>query len=159
MPVGTRPSPEQILSIESFGTKLVKFRSLYNIFSSKIMYLKLTAKCSHFFSGPSVLTHWGLVTHVCVSKLASIGSDNGLLPGRRQATIRTNAGSLGTSFDELLIEIQTFSLTKMHLKMLSGKWWPFCLSPNVLKAPNYWSASCVVMKQLRPHCKYMFQDY
>ena len=29
-----------------------------------------------------VLTHWGRVTHICVSKLTSIGSDNDLLPGR-----------------------------------------------------------------------------
>ena len=33
------------------------------------------------------LTHWGRVTHICVSKLTSIGSDNGLSPGRRQAII------------------------------------------------------------------------
>ena len=31
-----------------------------------------------------------------------------------------------------LIEIKKFSLKKMHLKMLSAKWWPFCLSLNVL---------------------------
>ena len=29
----------------------------------------------------SFLTHWGRVTHICVSKLTIIGSDNGLLPG------------------------------------------------------------------------------
>ena len=33
-------------------------------------------------------------TNVCVSKLTNIGSDNGLLPGRRQAIICTNAGIL-----------------------------------------------------------------
>ena len=33
------------------------------------------------------LTHWGRVTHICVSKLTIIGSDNGLSPGRRQANI------------------------------------------------------------------------
>ena len=33
------------------------------------------------------LTHWGRVTHICVRKLATIGSDNGLSPGRRQAII------------------------------------------------------------------------
>ena len=48
------------------------------------------------------LTHWGRVTHICVSKLTIIGSDNGLSPGRRQAIIWTNAGimligSLGTN--------------------------------------------------------------
>ena len=40
------------------------------------------------------LTHWGRVTHICVSKLTIIDSDNGLLPDRRQAIIWTNAGLL-----------------------------------------------------------------
>ena len=43
----------------------------------------------------SLLTHWAYwVTHICVSKLTIIGSDNGLSPGRRQAIIWTNAGIL-----------------------------------------------------------------
>ena len=33
------------------------------------------------------LTHWGRVTHICVSKLSILGSDNGLSPGQRQAII------------------------------------------------------------------------
>ena len=32
-------------------------------------------------------THWGQMTHICVSKLFILGSDNGLSPGRRQAII------------------------------------------------------------------------
>ena len=32
--------------------------------------------------------------HICVGKLTTIGSDNGLSPGRRQAIIQTNAGML-----------------------------------------------------------------
>ena len=31
-----------------------------------------------------ILTHWGRVTHICVSRLTITGSDNGLSPGRRQ---------------------------------------------------------------------------
>ena len=70
------------------------------------------------------LTHWGRVTHVCVSNLNSVGSDNGLSPGRRQAIIWTNdgillIGLLGTNFSEILVEIYIFSFKKMHLK-LSG---------------------------------------
>ena len=85
-----------------------------------------------------VLTHWGRVTHICVSKLATIGSDNGLSPGRRQAIIWINDGKLvigplGTNFSEILIEIHTFSFKKMHLKMSSRKWRPFCFGLNVLK--------------------------
>ena len=83
------------------------------------------------------LTHWGRVTHICVGNLTTIGSDNGLSPGRRQAIIWTNAGilligPLGTNFSELLIVIHTFSFSKMHLKMASAKWRPFCLCLNVL---------------------------
>ena len=77
------------------------------------------------------LTHWGRVTHICVSKLTIIASDNGLSPGRRQAIIWTNDGILligpvGTNFNEILIEIHTFQFKKMHLKMSSTKWRPFC---------------------------------
>ena len=87
--------------------------------------------------GVEELTHWGRVTHICVVKLTIIGSDNGLSPGRRQAIIWTNAGilligPLGTNFSEILIGIQTFSFKKMHLKMSSVKWRPFCLGLNVL---------------------------
>ena len=86
----------------------------------------------------TLLTHWGPVTHICVVKLTIIASDNGLSPGRRQAIIWTNAGilligHLGTNFIEILIGIQTFSFKKMHLKMSSAKWRPFCLGLNVLK--------------------------
>ena len=83
------------------------------------------------------LTHWGWVTHICVSDLTSIGSDNGLSPGRRHAIIRTNAGillirPLGTNFSEFLVEILIFSFKKMRLKVSSPKWRPFCLGVNVL---------------------------
>ena len=83
------------------------------------------------------LTHWGRMTHICVSRLTITGSDNGLSPGRRQAIIWTNAGilltgPLGTNFSENLIEILTFSFRKMLLKVSSAKWRPFCLDLNVL---------------------------
>ena len=84
------------------------------------------------------------MTHICVSRLTVTGSDNGLSPGRRQAIIWTNAGilligPLGTNFSENLIEILTFSLTKMQLKVSSAKWRPFCLGHNVLRMrPHGW---------------------
>ena len=88
------------------------------------------------------LTHWGRVMHICVSKLTIIGSDNGLLPGRRQAIIWTYAailliGPLGTNFNETSIEIHTFSSKKIHLKLWSWKWRPFCLGLNVLRNNGY----------------------
>ena len=84
------------------------------------------------------VTHWGRVTHICVSKLTIIGSDNGLSPGRRQAMIWTNAvllsfGPLGTNFSQIVFGPQIFSFKKMHLKMSSGKCWSFSPGPNVLR--------------------------
>ena len=81
-------------------------------------------------------THWGRATHICIGKLTIIGSDNGLSPGRRQAIIWTITGilvivPLGTNFNEILIQIHTFSFQKMHFKMFSAKWRPFCLGLNV----------------------------
>ena len=96
----------------------------------------------------SMLTHWGRATHICVSKLTIIGSDNGLSPGRRQAIIWTNAGillieALGTNFSEILIGIHIFSFKKMRLKMSSAKWRPFCLGLNVLmEIPPCYSDIC-----------------
>ena len=77
------------------------------------------------------------MTHICVGTNTNIGSDNGLSPGRRQAIIWTNSGilligPLGTNFSGILSEIHIFSFKKIHLKMSSGKWRPFCLGLNVL---------------------------
>ena len=86
---------------------------------------------------PSLLTHWGWVTHICISNLTIIGSDNGLSPDWCQAIIWNNAGILsigllGTNFSEIWIKILTFSFKKMCWKVSSAKWRPFCLSLNVL---------------------------
>ena len=82
-------------------------------------------------------THWGRVTHIYVGNLTIIDSDNGLSPERRQAIIWTNAGilligPLGTNLGEILIEIQTFSLTEIGLKMSSAKCCSFRFGLNVL---------------------------
>ena len=84
-----------------------------------------------------LVTHWGRVTHICVSELTIIGSDNGLSPGRRQAIIRTNAGillirPLGINFSEFVVEILIFSFKKRRLKVSSAKWRLFCLGLNEL---------------------------
>ena len=83
--------------------------------------------------------HWinSLAPGKCCCKLIIIVSDNGLSPERRQAIIWTNArllliGPLGTNFSEISIEISTFSLKKMHLKVSSAERRPFCLGLNVL---------------------------
>ena len=109
--------------------------------------------------GPA-LTHWGRVTHICVSKLTTIGSDNGLSPGRRQAIIWRNTGillnwTLGTNFSEILSKIDTFSFKQMRLKMSSGKWQPYCLGLNVLRSgfaivATGWRKWCTGLRNLYP---------
>ena len=61
--------------------------------------------------------------HICVGKTTIIGSDNGLLPGRHQAIIWTNAGiwiigPLGTNFSEIVIKILTYYSRKCVWKCL-----------------------------------------
>ena len=77
------------------------------------------------------------MTHLCVSKLAIIVSDNDLSPGRRQAIIWNNAGILsigilGTNFSQIPGKIHSFSFKKMHFKMSSAKGRLFSLSLNEL---------------------------
>ena len=108
----------------------VRFRSNLTHFMICVKQLPAT------FSRP-----WIRVRHICPSKLTIIGSDNGLLPGRRQAIIWKNdgmllIGPLGTNFSWILIEIQTFSFNKMRFKVSSAKWRIFCLSLNVSNNPQ-----------------------
>ena len=105
----------------------------------------------HFVNVSMFFSHWGRVTHICVSKQTIIGSDIGLSPGRRQVIIWTNAGilligPLGTNFNEILIAIQTFSFKKMHFKISSVEARPFCLGLNVsTQQDSYtWHQTCTL---------------
>ena len=71
------------------------------------------------------------MTHICVSNLTIIGSDNGLSPGRRQAIIWTNAGllligPLETNFSEILI-IQENAFESVVCEMASILSRPQCV--------------------------------
>ena len=104
-----------------------------------------------------ILTHWGRVTHICVSKLTIIGLDNGLSSSQRQAIIWTNARilliqTLGTDFSEISSEIHTFSFKKMYLKMLSAKCeilsQPQCVKPKSAKIfTSVWNTYISVFMQ------------
>ena len=86
--------------------------------------------CLPFCSGIWVLTHFPLVPHTCVrAGSALVQVINDLAPVRCQTITWTNAdllsiGPLETNFS--YINIQNVSSMKMHLKMSSAKWWPFC---------------------------------
>ena len=122
------------------------------------------------YQGLIALTHWGRVTHICVSKPTIIGSDNGLSNGWRQGIIWPNAGillisPLGTNFSEILIKIHTFSFNKIDLKILSAKWGPLYPGLNILSwLPNIFLF--VKLAFLMHHfcmqwwhkCKYLFLE-
>ena len=133
---------------------------MYNSISHSGMFGEVCTSCTFvcFFVIDSCelfthwVTRWGRVTPICIDDLIIIGSDNGLSLGRRQAIIGTSAGilligPLRTNFREILIEIHTFSFKKMHMKMLSGKWRPFCFGLDALIWVIYlYSSGC------SPHC-------
>ena len=116
------------------------------------------------------IVHWGRVTHICVSKLTIIGSDNGLSPGRHQAIISASAkilltGPLETNFSEILIEIIIVSFKKMRLKVSSAIRWPFVSASMCFKRAVEWSAArwflccCRVslLMMITPHALYFFR--
>ena len=100
------------------------------------------------------------MTHI-VSKLTIVGSDSGLSPGRHLAIIWANdgillIGTLGANLSDILIEIHTFSLKKIHLKMSSAKWWLLGLGRNVLiihlpLVPHRWTRSSLIQTMASSH--------
>ena len=106
---------------------------------------------AHRDPGGGYLTHWGQETHICISKISIIGSDNGLLPGPLHYLNQcwdidnfTPRNKLWYNINRKLIHFYSFK--KMHLKMSSGKWRPSCLSLNVLN-------------HIRIHCFLSFPEW
>ena len=92
-----------------------------------------------------------------------VGSDNALSPGQCQAIIWTSDGifsiwTLGTNFSEILREIQTFSLRKVHLKMSSVKCCPFYL--GLKDAFIYWGTfwNCIWLYKCFLLCWHMMLE-
>ena len=69
------------------------------------------------------------MTHACVSKLSLIGAKP---LSELMLTYCPLDSQPITYFNELSTEIQTFSYKKIHHKMASAPWVPFCLDLNVL---------------------------
>ena len=68
------------------GTKIKgmeRYTSFFCAFAAIIVVLTRAGKLRQMYR-LVILTHWGRATHICVSKLTIIGSDNGLSPGRME---------------------------------------------------------------------------
>ena len=132
-------SGENILLLETFGKEVLNCVISNTHGLARLLCLLLLMINLYWFTfytkcvdllGPSDAYIW-------VGKLTIFGSDNGLSPGRHQAIIWANVGKLligplRTNLSEILIGIQAFSFRKMHFKMSSAKWRPFCRGINVL---------------------------
>ena len=101
------------------------------------------------------------MTHIGVSELIIVGSDNGLSPGRRQSIIWTNAGMLligplATKFFEILIEInyifmQEIAFWNVLWKMAAILSRPQCIDTtngftSWPKSKHWWLASDITQR-------------
>ena len=88
---------------------------------------------------------------------AIIGSDDGLSPVRRQAIICTNdhllfIGPLRTKFSGIIIENETFSLTKLHLKTSSAQEAAILSRPQWVEITSHRTkpkSGCTVLHQIK----------
>ena len=86
-----------------------------------------------------MLNYCDRVTHICISKVNIIVSDNGSSPGRHQTTIWISAGilineHLGTNCSEIFIEFHTISLKNAFENVV-------CEIAAILSRPHVWCIS------------------
>ena len=78
------------------------------------------------------------MTHICVSKLSTIGSDNQLLLVRRQGNTWTHdvlsyCWQIRNNCNEMLIKIKQSSNRNMSFRMSLVKWLQCCVSADVFR--------------------------
>ena len=90
--------------------------------------------CKHMCSDYQLFfTHWGRVTHICVSKLTIMGPDNGLSPGRHHHLNQCWNNVNSTLGNKLQWNLNRNSNNFIHenaFESVVWKWRPFCLGPN-----------------------------
>ena len=107
---------------------------------------------SHLF------THWGWMTHICISNHSVIGSDNGLSPDRRQAIIWTNAEILLT--EPLVTNFSKILSKLIHLHSRKCIW--KCRLENgdhFVSASMCWKKNISINRWLWQYCVSMSNDY
>ena len=78
----------KVLTPNTCSGSCSQVNAIGHLFDDKSTLVQVIVLCHMTSLGKgSELTHCGRVTHICVSKLTIIDSDNGLSPGRRQAII------------------------------------------------------------------------
>ena len=125
------PGNKRSLVISSHGIDLVQPEySGFSLFWRYGTSEELSACCA---LSCSLLTHWCWMTHICISKIIIIGSDNGLSPSHylNQCWNIVN-WNIGNKLQWNCNRNQYIFIPEMHLKMSFVKWLPTYLSLNVL---------------------------
>ena len=96
--------------------------SIYRSNMNQFAVLQSILRLGSFLPRAIMVTHWGRVMHIYVSKISIIHSDNGLSPAGRHANIYPSAGillikALGINISGILIEINIFPLKKCIRKL------------------------------------------
>ena len=133
-----------ILLIGPLGTNFSEILIKFKHFHSRKSIWKCRLRSGVHLSRPQCVNN-------ILKNRVSIGSDNGLWPVQRQAIIETNAGLLSivpirTNFSEILVKMQNFSFTKIHLKISSVERQPFCPGGEELS----WYLGSLQLKILLP---------
>ena len=125
----------------SFGVFLLF--SLNKLPVEQVMELSVIWEAMKFIWDTTIMycSHWGRMTHICMrhwpgSSLAKLMACRllGTRPLPEPILIHCQLDSgLWINFSKIIIEIRTFSLKIMHLKMSSAKCRPSYLALNVLK--------------------------
>ena len=93
----------------------LKFSTVSNLLSANEY--SFVIRQLHRWNIDLALTHWGQVTHICISNLTIMDSNNVFSFGRRRTIVWTNAGllvigPLGINYSEILIKFHMFSFKK-----------------------------------------------
>ena len=96
------------------------------------------------------------MTHICISKLTIIGSNNGLSPDRRQAITWINDGlslitPLGTNFSEIWSEIHTFHSRECILETVVCEMASILSRPQCVELLHVFSHLCPNFSGDLPH--------
>ena len=122
------------LASQITGVSIVCSTVCFRHMSKKISKLRVTCLCE----GNSPVTSEFPAQMVSNAENVSIRwRHHGFVVFRYQVITWNNTdmlaiASLGTKRNENCINVQKFSFIKMHLKVSSSKWRPFCTGPNVL---------------------------
>ena len=142
-----------ILLIGTLGTNVSEILIAIHTFLFKKMRFKISsAKWQPFCLGLNVFTHWGRVTHTCVSKLTIIGSNNGLsVPSHYlnqcwnivNSTLRNK---LQWNLKGVIyIFIQENPFENVVWKMAAILFWPQCKHQSVPSLVSLLPVSCVCL--------------